>query len=219
MASEKIANANVTIGWTSDLADFDSFLTEAVEECARIIPGCHYIIVGADKIASSASAYTADTVLKQAVRMSRLDGWTIDPLDAVQQLNLILNNRYSNTDYIILLTKQKMTPRQVGDRYEYHLNGSAIISLQPCQDIDDMQKFTTFMLKHVMGHFYIEESPHAHCVTDYCTMSDTEYYRRIMELADCEADFGLDSFCEDCKERLRASELWNEDCPSTVEHR
>jgi len=217
MASVKIANATVTIGWTSDLANYDSFLTEAVEECARVIPGCHYIIVGANEIANS--THTADIVLKQAVGMSRLDGWIIDPLDAVQLLNLIINNRHSNTDYIILLTKQKMTPRQIGDRYEYHLNNSAVISLKPCQTIDDMQKFTTLMLEHVMGHFYIEESPHAHCITDHCTMSDAEYYHSIMELAECEKNFSLDSFCGDCKERLRASELWNDDYPSTVEHR
>ena len=217
MASRKKAkaNANVIIGWTSDLVGYNSSLVAAIEECARVMPGCHYIVVGNNVIINDANS--ADIILAQTSKSSRFGDWAFDPLDTIQQLNYVLNYRNLNTDYIILLTKDKMIPRQIGDNYEYHDERTAVISLNPCESLDEVQQFATILLKHVMGHFYIGEGPEAHCVYDYCTMTDMEHYRRIMELANCEADFGFDSFCDDCKERLRASKLWSKKHPSTIE--
>ena len=117
MASRKMvsrkkakANTNVIIGWTSDLVGYNSSLVAAIEECARVMPGCHYIVVGNNVIINDANS--ADIILAQTSKSSRFGDWAFDPLDTIQQLNYVLNYRNLNTDYIILLTKDKMIPRQ-----------------------------------------------------------------------------------------------------------
>ena len=207
---------NIAIAWTSEFEDYDQWLTAAVTECAQALPGCMYFIVGSNGIMDDQT--TADYILQSTVRMDKYRGWVIDSLDAVQKIRTLGQCHYGpHYDTIIVLTKQKISRRIIDSPYEYCLRSAALISLEICETIDDIENVATLFLKHVLGHIYMDETLHAHCSHEHCTMTGLYDRRRILELADCEKEFGFDTYCDDCKDEIRHGELWSDE-PSLVIH-
>ncbi len=204
----------ISISWSSDLDGCQIFFNEAINSCAKSIPGCIFQIDGAGEIAGS--TYTANYILENAVKLT-YKGWNIDSSRAASMLNSILNMAGGGADFVIILTNQSITTHAYYDNYEYHSRNAAIITLKDCETAIDTQNMTTLLLKHVIWHFFCKtDTPSNYCIDRACIMSPMVGPNYMKQLAQDEEELGLDSFCHECREKLRKSPYWNEAVPSIV---
>ena len=201
---------DIAIAWTSDLNSYEEELKEAIRNCAKQFNYCNFHVLGDN--GHLINNLTANEILRHTVSMNQHYGWIINPEIYVSMASgIIESGRYDN---VIVLTRQRITHKSDDNFFEFSSKRGNLISLVDYRTREDVQQVATLALNHVMGHIFFRDSYH-HCECDRCAMTLALGPNKIKELAEIEGYTQLSSFCDECKEDIRASEYWSDE-PSTV---
>lgn len=210
--------SNVAIVWTTDLSCYEKSIVAAVNECAGVIPGFRFHIVGTECITPSLFS-DVDSVLRKSVHMNKHRGWIPDPFEAAADLaKTIQSEAPERYDLIIAFTRSGIDHEDIhGSLYEYYKDGAGIITLDLCQTTREHEDVAALMLEHVLGHALRHDGLLIHCSKETCAMTCLASDRVIQNLIACKGtkpDLS-DIFCEQCLESFHESSLWC-DRPSVV---
>ena len=203
--------SNVAIVWTSDMTDYKRSIVSAVNECAGVIPGFRFHIVGTECIAPSLLT-DADSVIQKSVHMNKHRGWIPDPFTAAAALAKTIQSEVPERyDLIVAFTRSGIDHTDIhGSLYEYYKDGAGIISLDSCKTAHDHEAMAALMLEHVLGHALRHDGLLIHCQKEACAMTCLTSDRVIQNLIACKGtkpDLS-DIFCEQCLESFHESPLW-----------